>query len=108
MGFPVEMRRKARVAKTEEDLKVWLDIIEQGGYSMVDKHMRVLVPHSCFQVLKSEEREEDRLIILSKEFHNEYDFLEEGCLQKRKKRTRGNDTSRENARERKRIRIESP
>ncbi|KAJ0140424.1 Uncharacterized protein HZ326_16686 [Fusarium oxysporum f. sp. albedinis] len=55
---------------------------------MVDQHMKTLVPHSCFKALKDEEQERDRLIILLKEFHSEYDFLEEGCLQRTKKRER--------------------
>ncbi|KAF4331729.1 hypothetical protein FBEOM_14501 [Fusarium beomiforme] len=88
MAFPVEMRRKTRVVKTEIELTAWLEVIEQRGYSMVDQHMKTLVPHSCFEALRGEEQEKDRLIILLKEFHSEYDFLEEGCLQKAKKRAR--------------------
>ncbi|QKD57628.2 uncharacterized protein FOBCDRAFT_242084 [Fusarium oxysporum Fo47] len=88
MAFPVEMRRKTRVVKTEIELTAWLEVLEQRGYSMVDQHMKTLVPHSCFKALKDEEQEKDRLIILLKEFHSEYDFLEEGCLQWAKKRAR--------------------
>ncbi|EGU72966.1 hypothetical protein FOXB_16521 [Fusarium oxysporum f. sp. conglutinans Fo5176] len=88
MAFPVEMRRKTRVVKTEIELTAWLEVLEQRGYSMVDQHMKTLVPHSCFKALKDEEQEKDRLIILLKEFHSEYDFLEDGCLQWAKKRAR--------------------
>ncbi|KAI3572325.1 hypothetical protein IWW34DRAFT_824384 [Fusarium oxysporum f. sp. albedinis] len=107
MAFPVEMRRKTRVVKTEIELTAWLEVIEQRGYSMVDQHMKTLVPHSCFKALKDEEQERDRLIILLKEFHSEYDFLEEGCLQRTKKRERVEYIFRDadEIREKKRIRV---
>ncbi|EWY79437.1 hypothetical protein FOCG_18380 [Fusarium oxysporum f. sp. radicis-lycopersici 26381] len=107
MAFPVEMRRKTRVVKTEIELTAWLEVIEQRGYSMVDQHMKTLVPHSCFKALKDEEQEKDRLIILLKEFHSEYDFLEEGCLQRTEKRERVEYIFRDadEIREKKRIRV---
>jgi hypothetical protein len=90
MAFPVEIRRKTRVVKTEAELRAWLEIIEQQGYSMVDQHMRTLVPRSCFRALKNEKREEDRLVILVKEnlVYSEHDILRDIYPLRQRKRAR--------------------
>lgn len=90
MAFPVEIRRKTRVVKTEAELTAWLDVIEQQGFSMVDQHMRTLVPHSCFRALKNEKKEKDRLVILIKEnmVYSELDILGDIYPQRSKKRAR--------------------
>jgi hypothetical protein len=90
MAFPVEIRKKTRVVKTKAELTEWLELIEQQGYSMVDQHMRTLVPHSCFRALKIEQKEEDRLVILFKEnlVYSEHDILGEIYHLRRQKRRR--------------------
>ncbi|KAH7228603.1 uncharacterized protein BKA55DRAFT_626446 [Fusarium redolens] len=90
MAFPVEIRRKTRVVKTEAELTAWLEVIEQQGYSMADQYMRTLVPHSCFRALKIEKKEEDRLIILVKEnlIYSERDILGDIYTLREKKRAR--------------------
>ncbi|EXA28878.1 hypothetical protein FOVG_19554 [Fusarium oxysporum f. sp. pisi HDV247] len=90
MAFPVEIRRKTRVVKTEAELTAWLEVIEQQGYSMADQYMRTLVPHSCFRALKIEEKEEDRLVILVKEnlVYSERDILGDIYTLREKKRAR--------------------
>ncbi|RSL95855.1 hypothetical protein CDV31_013710 [Fusarium ambrosium] len=78
MTFLVELRRKTRIKKAEGELKEWLDMFRQNGYSMVDNHDKTLVPHSCFKALKNEKEEENRLIVLFKDrfIYGENDFLE--------------------------------
>ncbi|WKT54335.1 hypothetical protein QSH57_004919 [Fusarium oxysporum f. sp. vasinfectum] len=90
MAFPVEIRRKTRVVKTEAELTAWLEVIEQQGYSMADQYMRTLVPHSCFRALKIEEKEEDRLVILVKEnlVYSERDILGDIYTLREKKKSK--------------------
>ncbi|KAF5725155.1 hypothetical protein FMUND_118 [Fusarium mundagurra] len=77
MAFPIEMRKRTMVFKREKELEEWLNMFVEEGYSMADRHMQTLVPHSCYRALKKEEESEDRLVILFKDnfLFSENDFL---------------------------------
>jgi hypothetical protein len=78
MVFPIELRKRTIVLKQEKELEDWLNTFVEEGYSMADKHMRTIVPYSCYQALKNEKEDEDRLVILFKDnfLFSENDFLD--------------------------------
>ncbi|PCD20141.1 hypothetical protein FGRA07_11772 [Fusarium graminearum] len=58
------------------------------GYSMTDRHMKTLVPISCYDALKDEKVEEGRLIVLFKPgvLYGEHDFTDKLISEETSKR----------------------